>query len=474
MLKPIRAIFEGSPSAVNDPMLPLPGLSPVSAKPIVARFDGGHLSSDGGVLLLREIAERLGFAGRLAACIDDPRNQNQIAHTLAATIQFRMLMIASGYEDGNDATALRSDPAFKLAQGVLPSGPDLASQATISRLENLPDIRSLLRMEQALIDFYCASYTRVPKRIVLDLDDTFDAVHGGQQLRLFNAHYDEYGFQPIVVFDGDGRFVAAMLRPAKRPSGMEIRAFLRRLFRAIRANWPATQILIRGDSHYCCPEVIDFCRANGLDFILGTAPTTTLRRHVKALEESTKARFEAGANLRSSSPEGGSANKTAKVRRYKEFYDGAASWSRVERIVARVEAGPDGPDTRFIVTNLPGGRAKMLYEDIYCRRGCMENHIKSWKTHLAADRTSCSKATANQFRLFLHAGAYWLMWALRNGMPKRSAWRVLQFDTLRLRLIKIAARVEEMKTQIRLHLPSAYPFQAILRTVLVRLPHAVT
>ena len=385
-----------------------------------------------------------------------------------------MLMIASGYEDGNDATALRSDPAFKLAQGVLPSGPDLASQATISRLENLPDIRSLLRMEQALIDFYCASYTRVPKRIVLDLDDTFDAVHGGQQLRLFNAHYDEYGFQPIVVFDGDGRFVAAMLRPAKRPSGMEIRAFLRRLFRAIRANWPATQILIRGDSHYCCPEVIDFCRANGLDFILGTAPTTTLRRHVKALEESTKARFEAGANLRSSSPEGGSANKTAKVRRYKEFYDGAASWSRVERIVARVEAGPDGPDTRFIVTNLPGGRAKMLYEDIYCRRGCMENHIKSWKTHLAADRTSCSKATANQFRLFLHAGAYWLMWALRNGMPKRSAWRVLQFDTLRLRLIKIAARVEEMKTQIRLHLPSAYPFQAILRTVLVRLPHAVT
>jgi Transposase DDE domain group 1 len=181
---------------VNDPMLPLPSLSPVSAKPIVARFDGGHLSSDGGVLLLREIAERLGFAGRLAACIDDPRDQNQVLHTLADTIQFRMLMIASGYEDGNDATALRSDPAFKLAQGVLPSGPGLASQSTISRLENLPDIRSLLRMEQALIDFYCASYARVPKRIVLDFDDTFDAVHGGQQLRLFNAHYDEYGFQP--------------------------------------------------------------------------------------------------------------------------------------------------------------------------------------------------------------------------------------------------------------------------------------
>ena len=446
---------------MNDPMLPLPGLSPVSGKVVVARFDGGQLSSDAGVLVLREIAQRLGLAERLAACIDDPRDQNQIVHTLAALIEFRMLMIASGYEDGNDATALRSDPAFKLAQDVLPSGPDLASQSTISRLENLPNIRSLLRMERALIDFYCASFRRAPKRIVLDFDDTFDAVHGGQQLRLFNAHYDEYGFQPMVVFDGEGRFVAAVLRPAKRPSGKEIRAFLRRLLCAIRANWPATQILIRGDSHYCCPEVIDFCRANGLDFIFGVAPSSTLRRHVETLEASAKARFEAGA-------------KTAKVRRFKEFYDGAASWSRTERIVARVEAGPDGPDTRFIVTNLAGGRPKTLYQDLYCRRGCMENHIKSWKTHLAADRTSCCKSTANQFRLFLHAGAYWLMWTLRNAMPKRSAWRTLQFDTLRLRLVKIAVRVVEMKTQIRLHLPSAYPHQALLRTLLGNLLRFVT
>jgi hypothetical protein len=446
---------------MNDPMLPLPGLSPVSGKAVVARFDGGQLSSDAGVLVLREIARRLGLAERLAACIDDPRDKNQIVHTLAALIEFRMLMIASGYEDGNDATALRSDPAFKLAQGILPSGPDLASQSTISRLENLPPIRSLLRTERALIDFYCASFRWAPKRIVLDFDDTFDAVHGGQQLRLFNAHYDEYGFQPMVVFDGEGRFVAAVLRPAKRPSGKEIRAFLRRLLRAIRANWPATQILIRGDSHYCCPEVIDFCRANGLDFIFGVAPSSTLRRHVETLEASTKARFEAGG-------------KTAKLRRFKEFYDGAASWSRTERIIARVEAGPDGPDTRFIVTNLASGRPKVLYEDLYCRRGCMENHIKSWKTHLAADRTSCCKSTANQFRLFLHAGAYWLMWSLRNAMPKRSAWRTLQFDTLRLRLVKIAVRVEELKTQIRLHLPSAYPHQAILRTLLGALPRFVT
>jgi hypothetical protein len=215
---------------------------------------------------------------------------------------------------------------------------------------------------------------------------------------------------------------------AKRPSGKEIKPFLRRLVHALRARWPRVKILLRADSHYCAPEVLDFCRANGLDHILGVAPTSTLRRHVETLETSTKARFEA-------------APRTSKLRRFKEFYDCAQSWSRVERIIARVEVGAEGPDTRFIVTNLTRRNARALYEDLYCRRGQAENHIKSFKTHLAADRTSCTKATANQFRLFLHAGAYWLMWGLRVSTPKRLMWRVAQFDTLRLRLIKIAARV---------------------------------
>src|SRR6476659_8951879 len=198
-------------------------------------------------------------------------------------IGFRMKMIAAGYEDGNDANRLRSDPVFKMAQDALPSGRDLASQSTICRLENLPGVRELVAMGRAMVDLYCASFRQVPKRIVLDIDDTFDAVHGSQQLRLFNAHHDEYGFQPIVVFDGDGRFITAVLRPAKRPGGKEIKAFLRRLLRAIRANWPKTEIVLRADSHYCCPEVLDFCRAEGLDYILGVAPTTTLRRHVVTL-----------------------------------------------------------------------------------------------------------------------------------------------------------------------------------------------
>ena len=444
-----------------DIILPLPGLSPVAGKSVVAKFDGGLLSSDGGILVLREVEQRLRVADRMAACIEDPRAPDQITHSLAAIIRFRLLMIAAGYEDGNDASSLRGDPMFKMALDRSPSDRELCSQSTISRLENLPDARALLRMGRAMVDLYCESFHKVPRRITLDIDDTFDAVHGGQQLRLFNAHYDEYGFQPIVIFDGEGRFITAVLRPAKRPSGKEIRGFLRRLLRAIRANWPKTEILLRADSHYCCPEVLDWCRANGLDYILGVAPTATLQRHIEGLEASTKARFEA-------------APKDGKARRFKEFYDGAASWSRVERVIARVEVGAEGPDTRFVVTNLKKRNARVLYEDIYCRRGQAENHIKSWKTHLAADRTSCTKATANQLRLFLHAGAYWLMWGLRVSMPKRSMWRVAQFDTLRLRLIKIAARVVEMKTMLRVHLPTSCPGQDILRFALGRIPRLVT
>jgi hypothetical protein len=444
----------------------LPGLSPVQGKAVVARFDGGRLSSEGGLLALREIERRLGLADRLAACLKDPRMPEKVVHRLAEIIRFRTLMIAAGYEDGNDADTLRGDPMFKLALDRLPSGEELCSQSTISRLENLPDVRALLRLGRALVEQYCSSFRAMPRRIVLDIDDTFDRVHGGQQLRLFNAYYDDYGFQPIVVFDNEGRFVTAMLRPGKRPSGPEIRGFVRRLIGAIRSHWPKVEILLRADSHYAAPEVFDWCRENRVDWVIGLAPNAALARHVAVVEKSTAARFKAVP------PRPG--GDGGKVRRFMQFYDAARSWSRVERIIARVEAGPDGTDTRFIVTNLEGGRAKHLYERLYCARGQAENHIKAWKNHLAADRTSCHEAEANQFRLFLHAGAYWLLWSMRRVMPKRSAWRVMQFDTLRLRLIKLAARVVELKTQIKIHLPSSAPDQAIFALLLDRLPRLVT
>src|SRR5665213_1952334 len=442
-----------------DSMLPLPGLSPVSGKTIVAKFDGGLLSSDGGILVLREIEQRLRVADRLAACMVDPRAPELITHTLAEIIRFRLLMIGAGYEDGNDASSLRSDPMFKMALDLSPSDRELCSQSTISRLENLPDARALLGMGRALVDLYCESFHQVPKRITLDIDDTFDAVHGGQQLRLFNAHYNEYGFQPIVVFDAEGRMIAAVLRPACRPDGRQIVKWLRRLIAALRENWPRVEIMLRADSHYCTPEVLRFCRARKLDYTLGVAPTTTLRKHIITLEQSTAVRK--------------AAKDGEKLRRFKEFYDCAASWDRVERIIARVEAGPLGVDTRFIVTSLDGISGRTVYQDIYCARGQAENHIKAWKTHLAADRTSCCRASANQMRLFLHVGAYWLMWSLRALLPRRSSWRVAQFNTLRLRLIKLAVRVDVLKRQIRLHLPRATPDQAIFALVLTRLSRLI-
>src|SRR5437879_5713659 len=273
----------------------LPGLSPVQGKAVVARFDGGRLSSEGGLLALREIERRLGLADRLAGCLRDPRMPEKVVHRLAQIIRFRMLMIAAGYEDGNDADALRRDPMFKLALDRLPAGEELCSQSTISRLENLPDRRALLRLGRALVEQYCGSFRAVPKRVVLDIDDTFDRVHGGQQLRLFNAYYDDYGFQPIVVFDGEGRFVTALLRPGKRPSGVEIRDFVRRLVGAIRAIGPRACPWPEQGSRFCCaPTVImrpQKCStgvgANRVDWLFGLAPNVALCRHVAALEKST-------------------------------------------------------------------------------------------------------------------------------------------------------------------------------------------
>ena len=446
--------------ACVETIAPLLGLSPAADKPIIAAFDAEGFSASGGLLTLREIEQRPGFAPHLAAHIADPREPTQVVHLIADIVRFRMLMIAAGYEDGNDADVLRHDPMFKLAMGRLPTGSPLCSQSTISRLENLPDRRTLLRMGYGLIELYCQSFRQVPKRIVLDIDDHFDAAHGAQELRVFNAHYDEHGFSPIVVFDGEGRLVAAVLRPAQRPSGREIVMLLRRLIGRLRANWPRVEILRRGDSHYCAPEVLRFCRDNQLDWVLGVATTPTLRRHVTGLEQSVAKRFAA-------------AGGHDKVRRFKEFYDGAGSWDRVERIIARVEAGPEGVDTRFITTSLAGGSARTVYEKTYRQRGQMENHIKAFKRHLAADRTSCHTASANQMRLFLHAGAYWIMWTLRAAMPHRSAWRTMQFDTLRLLVVNLVVRVVELKQRVRLHLPACTPDQAIFARVLGRLPRLI-
>jgi hypothetical protein len=441
--------FQDTLLAMSQSTLPKPALSPLNGKPIHLNFDGAKMSSDAGLTLLREVERQHGLAGLVASCLTDLRDPNKTQHSLAEIARFRIMMIAAGYEDGNDAAELRHDPAFKLALERDPeTGAALCSQPTISRMENLADTRDLVRMAHEMVRFYCASFARAPRQIVLDIDDTFDTVHGQQQLRLFNAYYDEYGFQPIVVFDGDGRLVGAVLRPARRPTGKEAAAHIRRLIRQIRRHWPTTQILLRADSHYGTPEVLDLCDTLGLHYVLGLSKNARLRQQIQSLEGSTAERY---------------ALKGEKLRRFKTFSYAARSWTKERRVIARIEVGSMGRDTRFIVTNLTGPRGKHLYEKIYCARGQAENHIKSWKTHLASDRTSCSKASANQMRLMLHGCAYWLWWTLRAACPKRSAWRRAQFDTLRLHLVKLAATIVEKKTRIVMTLPASCPRQNLIK-----------
>lgn len=427
----------------------LPFLSPVEKKHVKVAFDGGLLSSDGGVLLLREAERKLGIAARLAGCLRDQRDPARIDHTLADMLRFRMFAIAAGYEDGDDCDALRCDPVFKMAAGRAPSsGAPLCSQPTMSRLENAPSALALGRMLAAMVDLFCERWRQVPAAIVLDLDDTWDEAHGRQQLSLFNAHYDGYGFLPIHIFEAtSGLPVAAILRPGKTPSGAEVRKILAHVIRRIRRNWPRVAILVRGDSHYGRPEALDWCEDNGVSYVFGLSGNEALRRLTRPLaEDAAVRRVLAGAS--------------GKVRRHASFPYAAQSWRRHRRVVARIEASEHGSDTRFVVTNL-AVKPKRLYERLYCARGQMENLIKAHKTHLASDRTSCHSAQANQFRLILHTAAYWLLHTVRAATPRRSFWRTAQFDTIRLRLLKLAVRVVEKATCIRVALPCACPDKAV-------------
>jgi hypothetical protein len=443
-----------------DDALFLPGLSPIAGKPVQVTFDAGRLTSDGGVLLLAEIERHLGIAERLARCIEDPRAPERVQHGLAEMIRFRSLLIAAGYEDANDCDGLRADPAFKMAVGRLPeSAADLCSQPTMCRLENLPGPIALKRMMAAMIELFCDSFDDVPRRLVLDIDDTEDRVHGGQQLALFHAHYDSRCFLPIHIYEASsGKPVAVILRPGKTPTGAEVALVLRHVVKAIRARWPRVEILVRGDSHYARHEAMTWCERNRVGYIFGLAGNPVLAAAVADLvEDAAVARALGGA---------------AKVRRFGEFRYAARSWKVARRVIGRIEASAQGSDSRFIITNL-AGTPRWLYESVYCQRGHAENLIKAHKLHLASDRTSCSSATANQFRLLIHTAAYWLLHRLRSLAPKTSFWRDAQFDTIRLTLIKVAARVTELVTRIKVALPSCYPHQtswALLAGRAVKLP----
>jgi hypothetical protein len=426
----------------------LSGLSAVAGKSVTATFDAGLMSSDGGVIVLREIALRLGLADVITTPLPDDRDPTRVIHTYADMATARMMAIAAGYEDCDDLDALRSDPAFKIACGRAPeTGLDLMSQPTLSRLENLADRRTLKRIGLGFIDLFCKSWDRVPDRIVLDIDDTDDPAHGQQELALFNAHVGATCFQPIKIFEAtSGKPVLSLIRPGKRPSGKEVAHILRHIIARIRMHWPKVKILVRGDSHYCGEPVIALLKAMRCDYILGLA----INNRLAALAEPWKEQCDLHR-----------CKWRPKVRRFHQFRYAADSWSEERKVIARVEATDMGQDVRFIVTNLEG-RGKVLYEKVYCARGSMENLIKDMKLYTRSDKTACSRWQANQFRLFLHMGAYWLLHSLRRAAPKRSIWRGATFDTVRRALVKVAVRIEEMKSRVKLAFPASYPHAAML------------
>ena len=434
----------------DDTTLPL-AFPAVERKKVTAAFDGGRITSDGGVMLLAEAERRLGLAGKLAAMIPDHRDPGRTVHRLADILRARIFAIACGWDDADDLDSLRVDPAFKLACGRLPdSGRDLCSQPTVSRWENAPDLRSVIRLGRVMLDLWLASYPAPPAEVTLDIDDTCDVVHGHQQLSLFNGHYDERCFLPIHVYDtATGRPVAVILRPGKTPSGKEIRGHLRRLVRHLRRRWPHTRLIIRGDGHYGRPEVMDWCEANGVDYLFGLPGNTVLDRLVDAAADDIRTRR--------------ALEKRPSLRGFAETGYRAKSWKPERRACARIEATTRGLDIRYVVTSLAAGSPEHVYETLYCARGQAENLIKLHKTQLASDRTSCRSPLANQVRLVLHTAAYWLMLSLRDAIPKAHALAVAEFATLRLKLLKIGARVIETASRVRLAFAAACPEAALIR-----------
>jgi hypothetical protein len=428
-----------------DDRIPCFGFPAIGRKKVTAAFDGGRLTSDGGVMLLALAERRLGIAERLARLIPDRRDPTRITHSFADMIRARIFAICCGYEDADDLDSLRTDPAFKLACGRLPdTGVDLCSQPTLSRLENAPRLRDVIRLTYALVDAWMDSYSREPEAVTLDIDDTCDVVHGHQHLSLFNAHYDERCFLPIHVYDTErSRPVAVMLRPGKTPSGVKVRAHVRRLVGRIRVRWQRTRILLRGDGHYARPEAMAWCENNGLQFVFGLPGSKPLSRKVEDSADAVRTERAIGDK--------------AVVRGYAETRHKAGSWKQERRAVARIEATRLGLDIRFVVTNLERGSPEWVYDSLCCARGQAENLIKLHKSQLRSDRTSCRSALANQVRLVLHTAAFWLMLDVRDAISKVRDLAKAEFTTLRLCLLKVAARIVETRHRVRIAFAPACP-----------------
>jgi hypothetical protein len=424
----------------------------ISNKKIEADFNGGEVSSDAGLLFLREVETRIGMISKMTDSLRDRRHSGYVKHQLLELFKQRVFQIACGYEDGNDSNELRNDPIIKIACERLPDeDPALASQPTISRFENSLSRTDLYRIAEAFVDVFIDSYSEAPEGIILDIDDTDDLTHGHQQLALFNAYHGDYCYMPIHIYEGrSGKLITTVLRPGKRPSGKQIVSIVKRVVRKIRQAWPEVGILLRADAYYCCPAVFDFCEENDIKYVLGFKPLSPLVREVKPFIKEASKRFDL---------------QKRPVKMFIETLYQAKSWPRARRVIVKVEYNALGSNTRFIITNLEHWNRRFIYQTVYCDRGTMELMIKEHKNHLMSDRTSCTSFSANQFRLFLHSAAYVIYHTFRRLHLKGTEWASAQFDTIRCKIIKIGARIIQRTRKIRIHLPTSFPWKDELQKI---------
>ena len=445
---------------------------------VVGRFDGGRLTTDGGVLLLREVDRRFRVTSRLAACFrDHPR---RIEHRLETLVAQRVLALAAGYEDLNDHDRLRADSAFALAsgcadvtgerrRGARDRGHALAGSSTLNRLElGVPEAAAQDRyqriaadreaIERLLVDLFLEAHAAPPAEIVLDLDATDDPLHGRQEGRFFHGYYGHYCYLPLYVTCGE-HVLCARLRPADIDAAAGAVDELARIVPQIRRRWPGTRIRVRGDAGFCREDILRWCEDAGLEYVFGLARNARLEPWLaKALHKSRR--------------RGAATGRAA--RRFRECrYRTLTSWSRARRVVGKAEwlPGLRGANPRFVVTNIPRRalRAQALYEDLYCARGDMENRIKEQQLWLFADRTSSATMRANQLRLTFSACAGALLTLLRQVGLQGTALARARADTIRARLLKVAARITVTVRRIRVAFPSGYPLQELFAHVLAAL-----
>jgi Transposase DDE domain group 1 len=427
--------------------------SSLSRKKILADFNGGRLTSDGGALLLREANRRTGLIDALAGCVADPRDPAKTRHEVKTMLTQRVCGIAMGYEDGNDHQTLREDPIMQILSEIAPDPDDpLASPATLSRFENWVNRKSLARMGGVFVDQFTASHAKPPEEIVLDFDATEDAIHGNQEGKFFHGYYDCYCYLPLYVFCGD-QLLCAYLRPSKIDGAKHARGILKLLVQRIRAAWPNVRIIFRGDSGFCRWKTLKYCDKNDIGYVVGLATNATLKRHAKPHMEAAQKAYDTTG---------------LKQRDFHEFMYGAKSWDRKRRIILKAEHLDKGANARFVVTNLDRDPAD-IYDGLYTQRGDMENRIKEQQLYLFADRTSCSRFVANQFRLLLTSAAYLLVEHLRRESLAGTELARAQVSTIRLKLFKIAARVVVSVRRVVLHLSGGYPYQSLLTRLVAQL-----